>query len=228
MADIDVSIYYDRHRVEAMERILNSQRTDLETVIQEQMDALYEQIVPAQERAEIDERIRQERADRIAENEVSRRFAVVHLHDAQEDTHFISELHTSFYQTARLYRLVTKELPGPGSVQSRMRSAFLGHTPIAPEVFSEYCEAIPHDRRITALVEYDLENGVVGAFESGDNQWRSYPLKDVSAAVFRADRKMNLSVRERECVFREALSGKELELQDPDFSVDASEPTMRM
>ena len=40
MADIDVSIYYNEDRIEAMSRILHSQGLDLKTAIQEQIDAL--------------------------------------------------------------------------------------------------------------------------------------------------------------------------------------------
>ena len=40
MADIDICIYYNQHRVDAMERILNEQRTDLQTVVMEQLDSL--------------------------------------------------------------------------------------------------------------------------------------------------------------------------------------------
>ena len=106
MADIDVSIYYNEDRIEAMSRILHSQGLDLKTAIQEQIDALYVKVVPEQERSEIDAKIALEHAQRMKELEASRRFAVVHLHDAQNDYHFISELHTSFLQSARLYRMV--------------------------------------------------------------------------------------------------------------------------
>ena len=227
MADIDICIYYNQHRVDAMERILNEQRTDLQTVVMEQLDSLYEKLVPAQEREMIDAKIAQEHAERMAEYEASRRFAVVHLHDDQQDYHFISEVHTNFLQTARLYRLVTKDMPGPGTTLDRMKNCFLRHQPIAPEVFSKYCDDMPNDHRITALVEYDLENGMVSACESSDNHWLTYNLKDVSTAVFRADRKSNLSLKERNEIFQEALHGKEIEFDEQDFDEDPA-PTMTM
>ena len=93
MGDVDVTIYYNEDRLNAMERILHEQGTDLTTAITEQMDALYVQLVPEQERSEIDAKIAQEHAQRMEEQEAARRFAVVHLHDDQEDYHFISELH---------------------------------------------------------------------------------------------------------------------------------------
>ena len=42
MGSVDVSIYYDQHRVDAMERILHSQGRKLSEEIEKQMDALYQ------------------------------------------------------------------------------------------------------------------------------------------------------------------------------------------
>lgn len=228
MADIDMSIYYNEDRIEAMGRILHSQGLDLKTAIQEQIDALYVKVVPEQERSEIDAKIALEHAQRMKELEASHRFAVVHLHDAQNDYHFISELHTSFLQSARLYRMVSKDLTAPNSLLERLKTAHMRHQPIAPEVFAHYCEDMPNDNRITALVEYDFENGMVSACESSDNHWWMYKLKDVSTAVFRADRKSDLRISERDEVFHEALYGKEIEMEDQDLSETPVGPTMTM
>ena len=76
-------------------------------------------------------------------------------------------------------------------------------------------------------MEYDLENGMVSACESSDNHWLTYNLKDVSTAVFRADRKSNLSLKERNEIFQEALHGKEIEFDGQDFDEDPV-PTMTM
>ena len=87
---------------------------------------------------------------------------------------------------------------------------------------------MPNDNRITALVEYDFENGMVSACESSDNHWWTYKLKDVSTAVFRADRKSDLRISERDEVFHEALYGKEIEMEDQNLSEDPVGPTMTM
>jgi hypothetical protein len=46
-----------------------------------------------------------------------------------------------------------------------------------------------HDERITALLEFDFDEGVISVKEQGDPEWRAYRLKDVSTAVYRAERK---------------------------------------
>ena len=44
----------------------------------------------------------------------------------------------------------------------------------------------------------------------GDNAWRAYNLKDVSAAMYKAERKEGLSLDARHEIFATALEGKEI------------------
>lgn len=228
MADIDITIYYNQERLEAMRRILDAQGVDLETAIYGQMDALYESVVPAQERVVLDEKIERENAQRLAEYEASRRFAVVHLHDEQEDYHLISEMHTSFYQSASIFREATRDPRDHSAWLGRMKAGFRSHDAIAPEVFAQYCEDMPNDPRITALIEYDLENGMVSACESSDNHWLTYKLKDVATAAFYAERKLSIPNDTRREIFETRLIGKEIEFDEPDLSEDPTGPAMTM
>lgn len=236
MGSIDVSIYYDQHRIEAMERILKSQDKKLDDEIQKQMDALYMSIVPEQERVGIEEKIRQEAIQRAAENEAARRFALVHLHDAEMDYHLLTEMHNEFIHSARLYRVVTKDIQsllGRGgqstlSVLNRMRIAYMGHEELTPEDFARLVENAPNDHRITAMVEFDFENWTVSACESSDNHWWTYNLKDVCTAVFYADRKLRLSNQTRRKIFDNRLVGKEIDFDQEEDITPAEEPDLRM
>lgn len=228
MADIDITIFYNQERLDAMRRILATQDTDLETAIYGQMDALYESVVPAQERVVLDEKIERENAQRLAEYEASRRFAVVHLHDEQEDYHLISEMHTSFFQSARIFREATRDSRDHSVWLGRMKAGFRSHDTIAPEVFAQYCEDMPNDNRITALIEYDLENGMVSACESSDNHWLTYKLKDVATAAFHAERKLSIPNDTRREIFEAKLMGKEIEFDEPNLSEDSAGPAMTM
>lgn len=219
MGSIDVSIYYDQHRIEAMERILASQNKKLDQEIQRQMDSLYESIVPEQERSGIEERIRQEAIQRAAEQEAARRFALVHLHDANEDYYLLSERHRGFLQAARLYRVVTKDIHSllgkggqcPLSELQQMRIAFMDHEPLTEEAYTKLVVNAPNDQRITAMIDFDFENWTISACESSDNHWSTYTLKDVSTAVFHADRRMSISENLRREIFDRQLEGKEID-----------------
>lgn len=228
MGSIDVSIYYDQYRVDAMERILSSQNRRLDNEILKQLDALYESLVPEQERVAIEERIRVEEAQRAAEVEASRRFAYVHLHDAETDYYLLSERHTQFLHAVRLYRAVTKDIHrllgkgghSPLSELNQMRIAFMDHEPLTREEYEKLTESAPNDHRVTAMVKFDFENWTISACESSDNHWRTYTLKDVCTAAFHADRRMSISNQARNDIFERHLEGKEIDYdQEEDIGV---------
>lgn len=68
---------------------------------------------------------------------------------------------------------------------------------------------MPDDPRITAIADFDFESNTLSICEHGDD-WRTYDLKDVSTAVFKANRKSGLQMEAREAIFEESLEGKEM------------------
>ena len=212
MPDMDITLYYNQHRLNAMQKMLVQQDSNVEKALYRFLDEFYLEIIPEQERGEIENRIAAEKQQEQAAMEASRRFSVVHLHDGETDYHFTSELHTSFLQAARLYRVVTKDLKSPLPCVESMPHAFRSHQSITPQQFSDLCDSIATDNRITAIMEFNFEDGTVGVCQSSDNAWWYYDLKDVSAAVYRADRKSNLRPGAREEIFSAALEGKELDV----------------
>ena len=221
MADTDITLFYNAHRFDAMTRALALQGMTVVQALYPALDILYEKVVPPDERQQIENTIADEETQRLREREASRRFSVVHLHDAEGDLHFISELHTNFYNAARLYRMVTKELSGPAPVMDRLSYAFMAHQAITPVTFSALCQTMPNDQRITAVMEFDLEDGTVGVCDSSDNAWRYYKLKDVSTAVYKAERKSGLRWSEEQELFTKALSGKEIDIDLGEAPVEA-------
>jgi hypothetical protein len=228
MPEIDITLFCNDHRFNAMARALALQGMTVEQALYPALDVLYEQIVPPDERRQIEEYIADEEARRIRECEAARRFSVVHLHDADGDLHFISELHTNFYNAARLYRMVTKELSGIAPMMDRLSHAFMSHRNITPSDFSAMCQAMPNDQRITAVIEFDFEDGTVGVCESGDCTWRYYQLKDVSTAVYKAERKKGLRWSEEQAIFMEALSGKEIRIYSDETPAEDTNQAMQM
>ena len=69
MADIDINLFYNTYRLEAMERVLHSQGKSIEDAVYPMLDSLYEQLVPAVERGDIENRIAAENALAAAEAE---------------------------------------------------------------------------------------------------------------------------------------------------------------
>ena len=98
--------------------------------------------------------------------------------------------------------------------------AFGEHQPIDDLTFSILCDAMEHDERITALLEFDFDSGILSVKEQADPEWRSYRLKDVSAAIYRAEKRNGLSLQGREQIFEEALHGQEVSDEPQEESLD--------
>lgn len=62
MGDIDISIYYNERRLEAMKKKLAEQGTTIEAEMKNMMDVLYETILPREVCDEIDAQVAKEQA----------------------------------------------------------------------------------------------------------------------------------------------------------------------
>ena len=242
MNDIDINLYYNRYRLEALERVLHSQGKSIEDAVYPMLDSLYEQFVPATERGDIENRIAAENAQAAAEAEAARRFGVVHLHQGDDDFYLVANEQKDLYSMAALYRRHLQ--PNIGTVPLW---DLTGQFHKADRVFqSDYlrlCRAMPDDHRITALMEMDFDSGTISVCDNRENSWTTYSLKDVSTAVFKAERKSGLSSAVRQQIFDEALQGKTIatvhqdedledgegisEDEDPE-EAEEPEPVMRM
>lgn len=229
MNDIDITIYFNEHRLEKLESYLLKNGSSVEHELQNLLDKFYEQTVPERERMEVEAQIELEQAEESAQREATRRFAVVHFHEGDDDYFFTSELRNSFYSIASLYRSTLQDEIGKYTLDSIAQSNFSGSEQISDVMFSVLCDAMPNDPRITALVEFDFDHDAVSVCESSDNAWRTYSLKDMSTAVYKAKRKEGLDLESREVIFETALEGKELFADGLSEADDVDEsPTMQM
>lgn len=104
MGDTDITIFYNTYRLDAMERVLQSQGKRIEDEVYPILDSLYEKLVPAAERGDIENRIAAENAQAAAEAEAAKRFGVVHLHQGNDDFYLIANEQRDLYSMAALYR----------------------------------------------------------------------------------------------------------------------------
>ena len=228
MADREIVLYYETHRLSALERILTESGSSLENELIHELNDLYKNLVPEDEQTEIESQIERETATENAAREAARRFAVIHFHEGDDDFYFTSDQQNDFYSAAYLYRHYMKDEVGKYTLDSLARH-FGEYQTIDELTFSVLCDAMPNDQRITALMDFDFDHGMVSVCESSDNAWWTYDLNDASAAVYRAERKSGLRVETRCEIFSEALAGKEVEMDGEDQDIEKSDsPAMQM
>ena len=94
--------------------------------------------------------------------------------------------------------------------------AFIETNPVSLEYFVKVCADIHSDNRVTALLEFDLDEGRVSVYDSTDNEWQTYSLRDFSVAAYKAFRSDYRSEECRREIFNSSLAGKEMELSETD------------
>lgn len=206
MSDIDVTVRYNQHRLNALKRVLEEQGKEIEPEMYHALDTLYKKSVPAEEQSEIESLIMRETKEPTGQS-----FAVVHMHENDDDFHFTTELRNSFYNAAYLYSHYLQNDIGKLTLDS-LAFQFGCCQPIDEVTFSVLCDTMPNDNRITALLEFDFDNGIISVCDSSDNHWQTYNLKDVSAAVCQSERKSGLTLQTQREIFEVSLQGKEIQL----------------
>lgn len=224
MNDKEIVLYFNEHRLAKLESHLLKDGSSVEHALTNLLNRFYEQTVPAHERMEAEAEIELEKEREAAEREAARRFAVIHFHEGDDDVFFTSELRNSFYSIANLYRSTLKDEIGRYTLDSIALCGFSGCQQISDMTFCGLCDAMPGDQRITALVEFDFNQNTVSVCESQDSTWRTYDLKDVSTAMYKAERKAGLSLETRHEIFATALDGKAISL-GPD---EGESPALQM
>ena len=213
MNDIDLTLYLNAYRVRALADALGNQTAEtVEDKLTEAFDTLYQEYVPDEQRASIEARIERENAAEQARLEAARRFAVYHIRENGDDCHFTSDYFLSPMQAAYRYRLYAR---GELSADPKtFADAFIETNPVSLEYFSKVCADIHSDDRVTALFEFDLDEGRVSVYDGTDNEWQTYSLRDFSVAAYKAFRS---DYRGEECrreIFNNSLAGKEMDLSE--------------
>ena len=213
MNDIDITLYLNEYRVRVLADALGNQTAEtVEDKLTEAFDTLYQEYVPDEQRASIEARIEREDAAEQARLEAARRFAVYHIRENGEDRHFTSDYFLSPMQAAYRYRLYER---GELSADPKtFTDAFIETNPVSLEYFVKVCADIHSDNRVTALLEFDLDEGRVSVCDSTDNEWQTYSLHDFSVAAYKAFRSDYRSEECRREIFNSSLTGKEMELSE--------------
>ena len=225
MSDIDITLYLNEYRVRALAEALGSQTAEtVEDKLAEAFDTLYQEYVPDEQRASIEATIEREDAAEQARLEAARRFAVYHIRENGDDCHFTSDYFHTPMQAAYRYRLYERsELSADPKT---FTDAFIETNPVSLEYFVKVCADIHSDNRVTALLEFDLDEGRVSVYDSTDNEGQTYSLRDFSVAAYKAFRS---DYRGEECrreIFNNSLAGKEMDLSETDEETEA--PAMQM
>lgn len=227
MNHVDITLYINEYRLRALSDALGNKTADtVEDKLMEAFDMLYQEHVPDDVRAGIESQIEREDEIERARHEAKRRFAVYHIHENGEDYHFTNDYFKTPMQAAYRYRLYERgELSDD---HDSFSDAFAESKPISLEKFDEVCTDVNSDKRVTALMEFNMDDGTVSICDSSDNAWWTYSLRDFSVAAYKAYRAEGRSEENRREIFFNALEGKEIDLTESVPDEDENESPMML
>ena len=137
MTDLDITLYFNKLRLQAVEQVLADEGCTLEDKLKEHFNFLYEQLLPAEQRLSIEAEIEQNEAAERAAKEARRRFGVFRIRQDGEDYHFTSDHFCTPMQAAYRYRLYDR-----GELSAKpetLAAAFIETSSIDFKKFNEAC-----------------------------------------------------------------------------------------
>ena len=204
---IEISLWLEQPRYDAIQRALKESDTDLENVMQGRLEEFYRQIVPGQERQKIDEAIEADRLAAERERIANQKISAFHIVENGQITDFISRQPMDLLDVARLLRrYLREELP---SQPPRFVDCVAAESWLSKWQFQNLAEEKMEDSlRTVGVYSLDFDQGEVSVMCPSQG-WKCYGMRDISAAVYHATRKEWQSKEVQWAKFLERLDGRE-------------------
>ena len=205
--DIQFELYLNEYKAEALESVLKADGTSIEQQMQRQLAALYTERVPVEVQREIQQRLGAEYVAYEREAEARRKYAVFHVKENGTDEYFRLDSAVEFLDAALLLRNHLRQPVGSaGSFAERFQS----REKITAGLFDQMVGVRGENTgKVAGAFELDFDKREFSAVHIMDG-WRTYSMKAVSTAAYRAFRKEGLKQDERWRRFLSDLEDKEI------------------
>ncbi len=205
---IEISLWLEQPRYEAIQRALKGSDTDLENIMQGRLEEFYRQIVPAQERKGIDAAIEAARSEAERERIANQKISAFHIVENGQITDLVSRQPMDLLAVARqLRRYLREELP---SKPSRFIDCVAAESWLSKWQFQALAEERMEDvQRIVGVYSLDFDQGEVSVMCPSQG-WKCYGMRDISVAIYHATRKEWQATEVQWRKFLEHLEGKEI------------------
>ncbi len=196
-------INLDDRKYDALKRIFAEQGRDIDEEIVAQIEAMYEDLVPKDER------------DRIEHDTESiypqGSFAIYSFKDHGEAIYFTSSNVMTLYESARLYRELEANDERILTLDSIVYRCFgEEHTEIISEnLFLVLTKAMSNDERIVVAIEYNLDSNCVKVHERDGVTVKHYTLDTLMDFFESEEFAIGINEAERKKTFESFIEGKD-------------------
>ena len=203
--NVSLELWLHEYKLAALERVMNESGTDTQTVMQARFDELYRQYVPAQERTDINNAIEGERLATERRAEENDSFAIFHVHENGNEEYYRTKLFSDLLGAARALR---RHLRDESTEHISFAERFADRTGISAEDFDKFVlERMDNTGRIVGAYDIDFDKREFSAVNILDG-WKTYAMRDVSTAVYNADRSPYAHATQRLDILLDKLDGK--------------------
>ncbi len=215
MADIELSLWLNRHKADALRQALSPQNLTIEESLMLELENIYNDLVPYYQRQEILLKIDAEQLAEMDRHERSRKFSVFQVLDRDNEPQcnwFLREGTMEFLDVAKHLRHFMR-----GDF-AQMGDTFLESipkkTPLTEEEFKGYIrERDANTGRVTGAFIVNMDRLTLSAYHVM-NGWQTFNMEDISTASYHAFRSGRHSEDRRWNIFLEHLNGLELTAYD--------------
>ncbi len=207
--DYQMELYLHEYKMEALSSVLAEQGSSVEQRMEDMLYDLYTELVPVETQEEIQSRINAEFAAWEAEQEAARKFTAFRVRQDGADEFFQLDHAENILEVAKFLRRYLREGQGQG-IAALQRSAFARMEPVTAERYDQLMTLRMEDpQKVTGVFDLDFDKLTVSVVDPADG-WRTYGMKDVSAAVYHAYRKNYLRPEQYEARFMEKLADRQI------------------
>ena len=206
MADhVDITLWIDRRWKEAIEKHLRDET--LEEHLENVLDELCNQL-PEREYERISRAIQSEAAAQRAEEEAARTYAAYHVVENGQEWYFKTSPGEELLVACKKLRgYVTAE---KGTAPDKFIGMFFGGQPITAKEFDALTAVrMENTGKVRGVFDVNFDKREFSAVHVMDG-WRTWAMRDVSAAVYHATRSQFASSDDKWRKLLDHLSGKEI------------------
>ena len=208
MSDIELKTEFNFRKYSALKTELEKNGKSVESEMSKLLERLYADTIPEGRQKEVERQIEKDRQEEL---KVSKQFAVVHLHNEDEDYYFITQPRENFFTLAQAYCEDSTEIDRGLLTLDTVGRYLSANYGIDESVFYSLAKACKTDDRISAVIQFDFENGNVNVLEQGKGKWHRYDKDMLLDAVEETNRTPRKDYEEQLKIFYENLYGEEID-----------------
>lgn len=225
--DTPVEVWLNSYRWDALEEVLEEQGSSIEKHLQDYLIGLYTNLVPHERQMKIERLIQDECIADAQAVAKARRFSVYKIVERDRWEFFETEKELNLLQAAsHLRQYLRGKIPTSESLADTFsKRAYLDFDSYDDRI-TEYMDG---RKQIHGIFEINIDLQIF-SFLDREKGWQQYDLKDVSTAIYHAQRSNRRREPKAQRIFFARLEGKELSEQshrltgqDVSFSEDIEE-----